>query len=177
MNILILNGSPRRNGNPKQMVEAFKKGAESSQHKVQIIDVCKKNIHGCLGCDYCQKMNEGVCIQKDDMQEILSLLREANMLVLASPVYYHSFSGQLKCVIDRTYAVLHPGKMPHLKQVGMILSSGSDDVYEGAMYELERNFHEFMHLDISYIKMVHGNINEDILYDIEMTASSLKGSN
>ena len=52
MNVLVLNGSPRPNGNTKKMIEAFRKGAESVGHAVHIIDVCKKNIGGCIACEY-----------------------------------------------------------------------------------------------------------------------------
>lgn len=64
-------------------------------------DVCKMNIHGCLACEYCHTKGSGQCDQKDDMQNIYHQLQEAEMLVIASPIYYHGLSGQLKCTIDR----------------------------------------------------------------------------
>ena len=96
MRILVLNGSPRPKGSTKQMVDAFREGAESAGHKVDVIDVCRKKIAGCLACEYCHTKGNGVCVQKDDMQEVYSLLGEADMLVIASPIYYHGVSGQLK---------------------------------------------------------------------------------
>ncbi len=174
MRILVLNGSPRPNGNTKKMVNAFCEGAESAGHQVDVIDVCRKKIAGCLGCDHCQKVKEGVCVQKDDMQEVYNLLKEANMLVLASPVYYHSYSGQLKCAIDRTYAIAHPGKLPNLKKIGTILSSGDDDVYEGALYELNRNFKEFLKLNVAFVKTVAKDVTDDVLDEIRDEASKLE---
>ena len=105
MKILVLNGSPHPQGSTKDMVNAFKKGAESAGHIVDVVDVCKKKIGGCLACEYCHSKGHGECIQKDDMQEVYNLLKEAEMLVIASPIYYHGISGQLKCVIDRFYSV------------------------------------------------------------------------
>ena len=99
MKILVLNGSPRPNGTTKKMVNAFKNGAESASHQVMVADVCQKKIAGCLACEYCHNKGQGACIQKDDMQEIYELLKEAEMLIIASPIYYHGLSGQLKCVI------------------------------------------------------------------------------
>ena len=64
---------------------------------MDVIDVCKKKIAGCLACEYCHTKGNGACVQKDDMQEVYSLLGEADMLVIASPIYYHGVSGQLKC--------------------------------------------------------------------------------
>ena len=87
MRILVLNGSPRENGNTKKMVSAFKEGAVSSGHQVDVVDVCRKNIGGCLACEYCHTKGGGECIQKDDMQELYELLREAETLVIASPIY------------------------------------------------------------------------------------------
>ena len=93
---VALNGSPRQNGNTAKMVTAFCEGAESSNHTVKTVNVCKLNVNGCLACEYCHSKGNGKCIQKDDMQDIYSLLKDTNMLVLASPIYYHGISGQLK---------------------------------------------------------------------------------
>ena len=86
MRIIVLNGSPRPKGSTKQMVDAFREGAESAGHRVDVIDVCKKKIAGCLACEYCHTKGEGRCIQQDDMQEVYPVLAEAEMIVLASPV-------------------------------------------------------------------------------------------
>lgn len=78
------------------------------------------------------------------MQEIYPVLNEAEMIVLASPVYYHSFTGQLQCAINRIYALDKPD---HLKKAALILSSGSDDVYEGSVYEYQKSFLEYLKLE------------------------------
>ena len=96
MNILILNGSPRPNGNTRKMIDAFIEGVNIAAHHATVIDICKKNIRGCLACEYCHTKGNGVCVQKDDMQEVYSRLAETEMLVIASPIYYHGISGQLK---------------------------------------------------------------------------------
>lgn len=144
MNILILNGSPRPNGNTAAMVAAFSDGAKQSGHKVNIVNVCQKKIAGCLACEYCHTKGNGTCIQKDDMQEVYPLLEEAEMIVLASPIYYHSFSGQLQCAINRIYALDKP---KNLKKAALILSSGSDHVYCGAIYEYQNSFLNYLNLE------------------------------
>ena len=121
MNIIVLNGSPRPAGNTKAMIEAYQAGAESAGHSVQVFDICKMNVHGCLACEYCHTKEDRVCVQKDDMQEIYPVLDEADMIVLASPVYYHGFSGQLQCAINRIYALDHP---KNLKKAALLLSLG-----------------------------------------------------
>ena len=71
MNILVLNGSPRPNGSTAGMIKTFKTEAESAGHTVNTVDVCRKNIHGCLACEYCHGKGDGECSQKDDMSETL----------------------------------------------------------------------------------------------------------
>ena len=66
MNILVLNGSPRPKGKTAEMCAVFREAAQAKGHHVTVIDVCRKNIKGCLACEYCHGKGEGVCIQKDD---------------------------------------------------------------------------------------------------------------
>ena len=80
MKILILNGSPRPNGNTAAMVRAYAEGASEAGHTVQIVNVCQKKIAGCLACEYCHTKGGGKCIQQDDMQEVYPLLEEAEMI-------------------------------------------------------------------------------------------------
>ncbi len=138
--IIVLNGSPRPNGNTVKMVDAFVKGANEAGNHVEVVNVCRKSIAGCLACEYCHQKgsdHERQCVQKDDMQEVYPLLDDAEMIVLASPIYYHSFPGQLQCAINRIYALDKP---KHLKKAALILSSGSNHVYSGAIYEYQNFF-------------------------------------
>ena len=168
MNILVLNGSPRANGNTKQMIKAFEKGAIQVGHQVQIIDVCKKNIKGCLACEYCHTKGKGSCIQTDDMQEIYEYLNNADMLVLASPIYYHGISGQLKCVIDRFYSCAYPIKPIRLKKVSMILSSGDADMYDGALFSFKGDFLDYLKLENMGVFTAHGSENGSYIKQKEL---------
>lgn len=147
MKILVLNGSPRPNGNTAKMVSAFTEGAQSAGSEVTVIEVYKKQIHDCIACEYCHTKGNGQCIQKDDMQEVYDALNEADMLVLASPIYYHGLSGQLKCVIDRFYSAAYPVGPKQLKKAAMFLSSGASDQYEGAKYSFENDFLGYLGLE------------------------------
>lgn len=144
MKILVLNGSPRPNGATSAMAEAFAQGARQAGHEVDVIAVCQKKIAGCLACEYCHTKGGGKCVQQDDMQQIYPLLDQAEMLVLASPIYYHNISGQLKCVVDRIYALDKP---KNLKKIAMILSSGSPEMYEGAKFSYEGDFLDYLKLE------------------------------
>lgn len=100
--VLILSGSPRKNGNSDILCNAFAKGAAEAGHEVQKIRVAEKNIGYCKACYACRET--GVCAIKDDMAEILQKMIEADVLVLASPVYFYAIDAQLKALIDRTVA-------------------------------------------------------------------------
>ena len=101
MNILILQGSPRANGNTAWMAEEYRKAAEAAGHTVTLVDVAHKKIAGCMACEYCHGKGNGACIQKDDMQELYPLLAEAEVLVLAAPIYYFTMSAQIQAPIQR----------------------------------------------------------------------------
>lgn len=176
MNILVLNGSPRKQGNTKKMTESFREGAEAVGHQVTIVEVCNQNIAGCLACEYCHKKGNGACVQKDDMQKIYELLRHIDMLVIASPIYYHGISGQLKCVIDRFYAVAYPAKPPRLKKVAMILSSGDPDMYDGAMFSYQGDFLDFLGLENMGVYTAYGEENNSAekLKELKNFGMSLK---
>lgn len=162
MKILVLNGSPHPQGSTKDMVNAFKKGAESAGHIVDVVDVCKKKIGGCLACEYCHSKGHGECIQKDDMQEVYNLLKEAEMLVIASPIYYHGISGQLKCVIDRFYSAAYPRGPKNLKKVAMILSSGDANMYEGALFSFKGDFLDYLGLENMGVFTAHAHLFTEV---------------
>ena len=100
MNILILSGSPRKGGNTDLLVEAFAKGA-SQKHHVEVVSVHDYKVNPCMGCNACFKNKANVCVQNDDMSLIYEKMSRADMLVIASPVYFYGLSAQLKAVIDR----------------------------------------------------------------------------
>ena len=114
--VLILMGSPRKNGNTNMLCDEFIRGAEDAGHETEKIIIVDKKLNGCLGCNGCQR-NGGTCVQKDDMTEIYEKILAADTVVLASPIYYYTWTAQLKLVIDRTYALL---STMHNKKIYMI---------------------------------------------------------
>lgn len=100
--VLILSASPRKDGNSDILCNEFAKGALDSGNIIEKINVSEKKIAPCLACYHCK--NSGECVYKDDMPEILQKMIDADVLVLASPVYFYSVNAQLKALIDRTVA-------------------------------------------------------------------------
>lgn len=101
--VLILSGSPRLNSNSDILCNEFMRGAAEAGNDVEKIRIAAKNIAPCHGCYYCTEHN-GECVSKDDMAEILQKMIDADVLVLASPVYFYAIDAQMKAVIDRTVA-------------------------------------------------------------------------
>ena len=102
MLILGLQGSPRKNGNTDSLLTAFMEKAEQAGAATRTIPVAKAGIAACKGCGYCE--THGTCIITDDPMatEIYGLMRQADLIVAASPVFFYGISAQLKGLIDRS---------------------------------------------------------------------------
>ena len=98
--VLILSGSPRKGGNTDILCDRFADGAREAGHQVEKVRVCDLNIAYCTGCDSCVKT--GKCVKKDDSQMVNAKMKEADVIVLASPVYFYTIDAQIKTLIDRT---------------------------------------------------------------------------
>lgn len=134
-NIVILNGSPRKNGNTSALVKAFSEGAESVGNTVTTFCLGSMNIHGCLGCFGGHSTKDCPCVQQDDMNQIYPAVKAANIVVLASPLYYWNLSGQLRTAIDRLFALEEgDGNLLRGERASALLMSaeghGFDDVVQ-----------------------------------------------
>ena len=134
MNILILSGSPRRGGNTELLAEAFAKGA-SAHHHVEIVSVRDVKVNPCLGCNACFLSESYSCAQKDDMALIYEKMNQADMLVIASPVYFYGISAQLKAVIDRFHNPIRDSF--HIKKMALLLVGAASlpDLFDAILTE------------------------------------------
>ena len=103
--IVILNGSPRKKGNTSALVKAFIDGAKSAGNTVTEFFLDNMNIRGCKGCFGGHSSNKCPCVQKDDMSKIYPKIKNSDIIILASPLYYWTMSGQLITVLDRLFAL------------------------------------------------------------------------
>lgn len=99
-NVIILSSSPRKHGNSDILADRFAQGAEENGNIIHKVFLAEKNIGYCRGCGVCNSTHQ--CIQKDDMAEILDKMVNADVIVLATPVYFYTMDGQMKTFIDRT---------------------------------------------------------------------------
>ena len=132
-NVLIISSSPRKKGNSQLLCEKFQEGAEKAGNKVKLVRLMEKNIDFCHACDACMKT--GKCVLKDDMHELLEDFQKADVIVLATPVYFYGISAQMKTFIDRTYPIWqHLGA----KKVYYIVSAGlGKDIIERSLGDLD----------------------------------------
>jgi len=125
MKILVLGGSPNRNGSTQMLIESFSRGAREAGHTVTVLDTAHMNVHPCTGCIACGY--DGPCVQKDDMAQIREAVMSSDMLVFASPLYFFGFSAQLKTVIDRFCAFSSRINMRHMKSALLTVAWNEDD--------------------------------------------------
>ena len=125
MNIVILEGSPNKNGSSNLLADCFRQGAEEAGHRVEIIDAAHAAIHPCTGCIHCGY--EGPCAQKDDMEKIRKQILNADMMVFVTPLYYYGMSAQLKILIDRFCAFNSSIQRKHMKSALLAAAWNSDN--------------------------------------------------
>lgn len=101
--VLIISGSPRKGGNSDLLCDEFLRGAAEAGNQVEKIFLREKEIHYCNACARCRE-NGGNCIIADDMAEIQEKMKIADVIVMASPVYFYSIDAQMKTLIDRIFA-------------------------------------------------------------------------
>lgn len=144
--IIILNGSPRKNGNTSALTAQFKKGAEETGHVVTEFHLGSMKIGDCLGCWHGGKDTDSPCVQKDDMMKIYPVYREADVVVLASPLYYWFISGQLKTTFDRLFAVAEcdPNYRNPKKESVLIMAA------EGAGFEESEHWYDHLEKHIGW---------------------------
>lgn len=99
-NVLILSSSPRRGGNSDTLCDEFMRGATEAGHETEKIFLRDRTIHYCIGCSTCSRDNKP-CPQKDDAAGIIDKMLKADVIVMATPVYFYTMSAQMKTLIDR----------------------------------------------------------------------------
>ena len=125
MKIVVLEGSPYRDGSSNLLADCFRQGAEEAGHTVEILDAAHADIHPCTGCIRCGY--EGPCVQKDDVEQFRRQILGADMVVFVTPLYYYGMSAQLKTLIDRFCAFNSSLQRRHMKSALLAAAWNSDD--------------------------------------------------
>jgi multimeric flavodoxin WrbA len=111
MKVIGINASPRKNANTQTLVEGVLQGAAEKGADIQLVNLRKLAINGCLGCEGCKK-HPGKCVQKDDLTPLLQEMASSDALVMGTPVYWFHVNAQFKMLVDRLYSFMQFGEDP-----------------------------------------------------------------
>lgn len=165
--IVILVGSMRIGGNTELLASSFADGAKHN-HNVEIISVADYNINYCIGCNSCFKNEGNKCFQNDDMNRIYDKLMNADMLVIASPVYFYGISAELKAIIDRLHTPMR--NKFKIKKLALILVGAATlpELFDSIkiQYQLVLNF---FHLEDAGMVLVRGAKDKGEVSDKSLT--------
>ena len=133
--IMVLSGSPRKNGNTNTVVRWFAEGAQEAGASVEVIDVTKlkSKFGGCIACMGCQKSDKFECAVDDEVKPVLARMPQADALVFATPAYFFGMSAQTKSIVDRMYSLIkfnsakggYEQSLSHIK-MGVLATAGGD---------------------------------------------------
>lgn len=168
--ILILKSSPRPLGNTATLAEQAANGATENGAKVESVFLPGLDIRPCDGCDFCRA--GAACIIDDDMQKLYPKLLTADAIILASPIYWFTYTAQLKTFIDRWYALWNANhNVFRDKPFGVILTYGDSDLYtSGAINAIHTLETMFRFLQVHDVEWVYGTLMDigDAQKDPEM---------
>ena len=164
--VVVLAGSPRKDGNTDLLVSSFVKGAERN-HEVDVVSIHDYKINPCLGCNTCFERENNDCFQTDDMSLVYEKLGYANILVIASPVYFYGISSQLKAVIDR----LHTPKRNqfHIKKLALILVGAAQlpELFDSIISQYKLIL-SFFHLEDAGTVLIRGARDKGVVTDKDL---------
>jgi multimeric flavodoxin WrbA len=160
--ILVVLGSPRKEGNSSILAAQAIKGARETGAQVTVFHLNEMAISPCQACNGCRLDPESDCVVQDDMQTLYPELRDSDALLIASPVYWFAASAQIKLFMDRCYALgTDRYKALKGKKIGIILTYGGDDAFDSGAVNAMRSFQDAFHyIGSEIVGMVHGTAFE-----------------
>jgi multimeric flavodoxin WrbA len=172
--VLVLLGSPRKNGSTATLAQQLIKGAEDAGAQVESIYLNAQKVSPCQGCYVCQKPESKGCAVDDDMQTIYPKLIEADAWVFATPVYFFSFSAQTKLLLDRCFALNAYGVKPWRdKRIAVAMTYGGKDPFSSGCINALRTFHDianYVHAQIVGMVYDRGPNPEDVSSNANLLA-------
>lgn len=160
--ILIINGSARRNGNSLYLINQLNEVLVKNRVQAEILHLHQLDVNPCKGCLWCYKDFPLQCIQDDDMNDTYPRIIEADVIVIASPIYWFNYSGQLKMFIDRLVALhVEGGHRLDGKKFAVIFVYGDTNVEgSGVHHAINSIKHLIRYMKGETIGIVHGTAND-----------------
>ena len=177
--IIVFTGSVRKGGNTDLLAQAFAESA-GKYHDVELVSAADYSVHPCIGCNSCYTREGHRCFQEDDMQRIYDRLKQTDVLVIASPVYFYGVSAQLKAIIDRLHTPMR-GDFP-IRKLGLILVGAADlpDLFDPIILQYRMILRFFRLEDIGMVLVPGAKDKGDVLAtdgisQARMLGESLRG--
>ena len=131
-NILVIQGGGRPKGNTAQLTASFVRGAEETGHRIEVVSLLKNEVKGCLGCNVCRYGKP--CVQKDSFNDLAPKIKEADLIVFASPLYFWTVSSRIKAFIERFYCIAEEDPHPplgryekyHVKDCALLMTAADN---------------------------------------------------
>lgn len=156
--LLVLIGSPRRDGNSATLAMEAARQAEQLGAATETIFLHDLRIHPCDGCGVCRRSVEAACIVDDDMTLLYEKLRTTTAILIATPIYSYSLTAQTKLLIDRLYALgSSNGNALAGKRFGFIIVYGGSEPFSSGAATAMRCFHDTFARKASWMRMIHGS--------------------
>jgi multimeric flavodoxin WrbA len=156
--VLILLGSPRKNGNSAVLAERIGAGAQSTGAEVESLFINAMNIKPCQACWKCQSPDTKGCVIQDDMQQVFPKLIAADAWVIATPVHWFNMSTQTKLWMDRCFALGKYGKNPYRKKIAIAITYGDTDPFSSGAVNAMRCFQDsFRYAGATITGIVYGS--------------------
>lgn len=152
--IVVLVGSMRKGGNTNLLAQVFAEGA-GKNNTVEMISVADYKVNPCIGCNSCFTREANQCFQKDDMAEIYKKLKIADVLVIASPVYFYGISAELKAIIDRLHTPMR--NEFQIKKLALLLVGAATlpELFDAIKLQYQLAL-DFFHLEDAGMVLVRG---------------------
>jgi multimeric flavodoxin WrbA len=157
--VLVFLGSPRKKGNSALLAKQVMDGAKAAGAKVESFYLHGMKIKPCTACDACRRKNQKDCILKDDMAPLYSKIRQADAIVMATPVYWFTVSAQTKLFMDRWYAMGGGAGYPFKgKRFGIVLTYADEDPFRSGAVNALRTFEDALgYVGAEIVGMVYGS--------------------
>lgn len=168
--ILILNASPKKDGNTKMLVDWFSEGARAKGAQVEIVPTAflKYKTLGCTSCRMCQKKNEYECAIDDEAKPVLLRMAAVDVIVMATPLYFFAMSAQLKIIFDRMFSLYKwdnaagTMKTPLTGKTLVLLASAYEDIGLDALEQPFKLTAEYTNMTFRSLLFPHAGVSGQI---------------
>lgn len=168
MKVIAFNGSPKKNGNTYQAIRMVADELEKEGIEIEIVHVGDKLIRGCLGCGACSRNNDERCIIGDDIvNESIQKIKQADGIIIGSPVHFSGIAGTMKSFLDRVFYISKNDILRHKVGVSVVAVRRSGGVTTFNQLNNYINYAEMIMPSTNYWNVIHGTLPGEVSQDEE----------